>query len=186
MRLMRQTNILHSLVPFLCPALALQDQMCQMIDRWLTSPIIKQSAVCSHLCSRGWRSVSRKCGLLPTGFLCWCCADTNTKTYYKEKTTFEKDKKHLIQIRTHPIVVELKTLDDAAPIQMTWEVNPSASIITQIQQIPARLNFTGQNWDLNWTMMMIRSGWCVLEQCWRVFNLVAIPQELDEADWCPE
>ena len=38
MRLMRQTNILHSLFPFLCPALALQDQMCPMIDRWLTSP----------------------------------------------------------------------------------------------------------------------------------------------------
>ena len=40
-------------------------------------------------------------------------------TIKRREKTFEKDKKHLIQIRTHPIVVELKTLDDAAPIQMT-------------------------------------------------------------------
>ena len=29
----------------------------------------------------------------------------------------------------------------------------------------------------------MRSWWCVLEQCWRVFNLVVLPQELDEPSW---
>ena len=92
---------------------------------------------------------------------------------------------------------------------MTWKVNPSESIITQILQIPAKWNFTGHNWASSFTkpiinaqmnilllLMMDDDGasygvwwwwwwpwWCVLEQCWRVFNLVVLPQELDEPSW---
>ena len=93
-------------------------------------------------------------------------------------------------------------------IQTTWEVNLSASIITQIQQIPnvcpCRIlpDETGLQSILTkpittdhgpcfsmiylcdklqrrhalvllLMMIIIRFRWCVLKQCWRVFNLVA-------------